>query len=94
MGGGGHDGLATGLADALHDLLAIGGDHDAIGHAECGHALENSDDDGDARERPEGFSGETRRAQSGWDDGERLHAERGRDATFTPRKVGEAALKR
>jgi hypothetical protein len=94
MRGGGHDGFATGLSDALRDLVAVGGDHDAVGDAEGADTLEDPDDDGDASELTKGLSGEPSGAQSSWDDGERLHAIRGADATFTPRKLPVAPRKR
>ena len=92
----GEDRLAAGALDLVDDLVAVGGDDAAVGDAERDDALQDADDEGDAGEEAERLSGETRRAQSRWDDGERphvrlagprrsdAHAERAPDATFTP----------
>ncbi len=96
----GGDGLPTGLVHTLHDLVAVGGDDDAIGDLEGAHALEDADDDRDAGEEAQGLPGEARGAQPGRDDGEGAHGRRTRprhsdalakrapDATFTPAKIG------
>jgi hypothetical protein len=41
---GGHDGLAASLANALRNLITVRGNDDAVGHAQCGDALEDPDD--------------------------------------------------
>ena len=72
---------------ALRDLVAVGRDDDPVGDADLGHALPDADDEWEAGEESEGFSGETRRTQSGWDHGERPHARRSggmRTAESTP----------
>ena len=95
----GEHGLATGAQHFSADQLAVGGDETTIGDAELAHALEDADDNGETGEEAERLPGETRGAQSGWDDGQRLHGRRmgprrddaraGRapDATFTPNKI-------
>ena len=91
---GSHDCLSAGFTHAECDLITVGGDDDAVGDAKGGDALEDANDNGDAREEAEGFSGETRGAQTCWDNGKSLHANRPESATFTPRKIGSAWVAR
>jgi hypothetical protein len=52
MIGAGEHRLAAGGTYAEGDLVAVGGDDDPVGDAECRHALEDANDDGDAGEEP------------------------------------------
>jgi hypothetical protein len=70
------DGLSADAEDFVADQLAVGRDDAAVGDAELTHALEDADDEGETGEESERLPGETRRAQSGWDDGQRLHERR------------------
>ena len=67
------DGLAAVGVDDLGDLVAVGGHDDPVGDADLGDALPDADDQRKAGEQAERLSGETRGAQSSWDDGERPH---------------------
>jgi hypothetical protein len=69
-----HRGLTAGSADSRRDFFGIGSYDDTVEQPELRHALPNADDERKAGEEAEGFAGETRRAQSGWDDGERPHS--------------------
>ena len=64
------------VRDDVGDLVAVGGDDDAIGHADLDDALPDANDQREAGEKAKRFSGETRGAQSSWDDGERPHTGR------------------
>jgi len=70
------DDVAAIRGDRASDLVAIRRDHDALGDVRLYHALPRSDDERESGEESKGFSGETRRAQTSWDDGERPHTGR------------------
>jgi hypothetical protein len=59
--------------DHVGDLRAVRGHDHPISHADFADALKNTNDQRQAGEKSKRFSGETRRAQSRWDDGERPH---------------------
>ena len=62
---------------ALH-LVAIGGHDDRRGHVQLRDAPPDADDERQTGEEAEGFTGETRGAQSGWDNSEHSLAWRSR----------------
>jgi hypothetical protein len=65
------------------DLLAVCRYDDTLGDADLRDALPHSDDEREPGELTKGFSGETRGAQSRWDDGERPHAWRSAGVAHT-----------
>ena len=69
------------------NLIAISGDDDPIGDANLHYALPHSDDEREATEKTEGFAGETRGAQSGWDNSERPHSWRSAGVARTSAKI-------
>jgi hypothetical protein len=80
------DDLAALLADDVDNLGAIRCDDDAIGDTGFDDALPHANYQREAGEKAEGFSGETGRAQSGWDHSERLHASRSARVALTAAK--------
>jgi hypothetical protein len=72
----GENGFAAVTRENVGDLLAVRGDHDPICNADLGHPLKYANDQRNAGEKSKRFSGETRGAQSSWDDGERPHTGR------------------
>jgi hypothetical protein len=65
--------LAASAPYRSRDFLTVRG-HDArVRDAHRGDAFQDSEDQGLPGEQAEGLAGEARRAQSGWDDGERPH---------------------
>jgi hypothetical protein len=58
------------------DLITVGGNDTALGEAHFGDALPDPHDERKAGKQTKRFSGETGRAQAGWDDGERPHTRR------------------
>ena len=68
--------LAAARAHDVGDLIAVRSYHDALGDVHIDDALPNANDQRQAGEESERFSGETGRSQSGWDDGKRPHTGR------------------
>ena len=60
----------------LGDLGAVRRDDDPVCDTDLGYALMDSDDERESSEESKGLAGESRRAQSRWDDGERPHTRR------------------
>jgi hypothetical protein len=90
VGGVSHLDLRAGVSNGSRDFLALGCDDAAIGDAKLLHTLPDSNDEGESGEEAKGFAGEARRAQAGWDDGQRSHSVRrgGRPAAkCTPRNL-------
>ena len=56
------------------DFVAVGRDEAAVDDVERQHALPHADDERQAGEDAKRFAGEARRAQAGWDYGERPHS--------------------
>ena len=79
--GGGHDAFAA-CSRTRCAISRCRSRRRSVGDAERADALPDADDQGESREEAEGLSGETRGAQSCWDDGERLHAEAGPGCNF------------
>jgi hypothetical protein len=89
--------LCPGLAGRLHDLLTLGGDDAPLGDSHLLDALPDANDEWESGEEAKGFAREARRAQTGWDDGQRPHSARcgGRAAAkCTPPKLPPGARER
>ena len=74
------------LANHISDLVAIGGNQYTIGDPDLDHTLPNANDQRQAGEETKGLLGEAGRAQTSWDDGERLHASRSVGVALTAAK--------
>jgi hypothetical protein len=76
MGFARHCDLAAVRRYCLTNLVAIRRYDDAVRDINVDHALPDADDERNAGQKAERLPGEARRAQSGWDDSERVHASR------------------
>jgi hypothetical protein len=81
-----HCDLAAASVHGVADFLAVRRDDDVVRDACIEHPLPDADNQWNAGEQAERLSGEARRAQSCWDDSERLHALRSRGVAPTAAK--------
>src|SRR5262249_47582362 len=68
------EGLRSEFVHGCENLVTVRGNDDPVEYAELADPLPYADHERKTSEESKGFWGEARRAQSGWDDGERPHA--------------------